>query len=102
MSTPYAAGAQLDGMEQDKKPAGMHFPLREGTEVLIAFLNGDPDLPVIVGRLPNAEANSVVGQVNTKEHVQRTPGGGRRPMELGRAAGRDRDGKTREYQGVQR
>src|SRR3546814_16807573 len=75
MSTPYAAGAQLDGMEQDKKPAGMHFPLREGTEVLIAFLNGDPALHVIVGSFDNAEANSVAVQDNHKEHVISTPGG---------------------------
>jgi len=70
-STPYAAGAA----QSDLKKAGLHFPLREGTEVLIAFLNEDPDLPVIVGSLPNIEAPSVVAAANAREHVLRTPGG---------------------------
>lgn len=70
-STQYAAGAP----QSELKKAGMHFPLREGTEVLIAFLNEDPDLPVIVGSLPNVEAPSVVSQSNAREHLIRTPGG---------------------------
>lgn len=32
---------------------GMHFPLRPGTEVMVAFVNGDPDRPIIVGAVPN-------------------------------------------------
>jgi type VI secretion system VgrG family protein len=71
MATPYAGGTSSAGLSD----AGMHFPLREGTEVLIAFLNGDPDRPVIVSALPNTEAPSVVNAQNSAQHVIGTPGG---------------------------
>jgi type VI secretion system secreted protein VgrG len=45
---------------------GTHFPLRAGTEVLIGFVNGDPDRPVIVGAVPNPTKPSPV--------VANTPG----------------------------
>jgi type VI secretion system secreted protein VgrG len=32
---------------------GMHFPLLPDTEVLVAFVDGDPDRPIIVGAIPN-------------------------------------------------
>jgi type VI secretion system secreted protein VgrG len=47
---------------------GMHFPLRRGTEVLVAFTNGDPDRPLIVGALYNTTSpNPVVGS-NAAHH----------------------------------
>ena len=49
MAQPYA------GTDQ-----GFHFPLLQGTEVLLTFIDGDPDRPVIAGAVPNAETASVV------------------------------------------
>ncbi|MFO0612990.1 MAG: type VI secretion system tip protein TssI/VgrG [Polyangiaceae bacterium] len=48
---------------------GMHFPLRPGAEVLVGFLDGDPDRPVILGAVPNAIAPSPVTHHNPNAHV---------------------------------
>ncbi|MFO0617900.1 MAG: type VI secretion system tip protein TssI/VgrG [Polyangiaceae bacterium] len=37
---------------------GMHFPLKPGIEVLLAFIDGDPDRPIIVGAAPNPVTRS--------------------------------------------
>ena len=39
---------------------GIHFPLRPGTEVMLAYVNGDPDRPLIVGAVPNQVTPSPV------------------------------------------
>lgn len=39
---------------------GTHFPLRPDTEVILAFLDGDPDRPIIAGSVPNPETWSPV------------------------------------------
>jgi len=54
---------------------GMHFPLRVGTEVLIGFVEGDPDRPVIVGTVPNPVTPSPVEQANRTHNVLRTGSG---------------------------
>lgn len=48
---------------------GFHFPLHKGTEVLISFLNGDPNRPIIVNSIPNAETPNVVKDENQSMHV---------------------------------
>ncbi len=54
---------------------GMHFPLRRGTEVLVAFTNGDLDRPVIVGALYNAASPSPVVAQNANTHQITTSSG---------------------------
>ncbi len=60
---------------------GFHFPLRKGTEVMVAFLGGDPDRPVIAGVTPNAHALSPVTRANATQNVIQTGGGNRVVME---------------------
>ena len=43
---------------------GTHFPLHKGTEVLISFINGDPDQPVIAGAVANTNNADVVNNEN--------------------------------------
>lgn len=71
LATPFAGGSPTQGLNH----AGMHFPLREGTEVIVGFLNGHPDRPVILSALSNVEAPSVVTAANAGDHVLQTPSG---------------------------
>ncbi|WP_437537797.1 type VI secretion system tip protein TssI/VgrG [Sorangium sp. So ce726] len=54
---------------------GIHMPLRRGTEVLIAFTNGDPDRPVIVGALYNAISPNPVVTANATHHQIKSSSG---------------------------
>ncbi|MCB9606036.1 MAG: type VI secretion system tip protein VgrG [Polyangiaceae bacterium] len=55
-------------------PEGIHFPLRKGTEVMLVFLGGDPDQPLIVGAVPNAVTASPVTSTNHSLNVLHTAG----------------------------
>ncbi|WP_437315196.1 type VI secretion system Vgr family protein [Sorangium sp. So ce385] len=67
---------------------GFHFPLRKGTEVVLSFLGGDPDRPVISGVVPNALTPSPVTSGNHTKNVIQT--GGRNRIELEDKAGQQR------------
>lgn len=54
---------------------GVHFPLREGADVLLAHVHGDPDRPIIVGTVPNAVTVSPVTRANPTQSVIRTSAG---------------------------
>ena len=60
MAQPYAGENQ-----------GMHFPLHKHTEVLLTFIEGDPDRPIIASAIPNPESPSPVSSANqTKSIIQ--------------------------------
>jgi type VI secretion system secreted protein VgrG len=54
---------------------GTHFPLKPGVEVAIAFIDGDPDRPLIVGAVPNPIKPSPVTNANPNVHRIRTSTG---------------------------
>ncbi|GFK95767.1 Actin cross-linking toxin VgrG1 [Fundidesulfovibrio magnetotacticus] len=56
---------------------GMHMPLHKGAEVLVSFLDGDPDRPVITGAVPNPETKSPVTQASRTQARIATAGGNR-------------------------
>jgi hypothetical protein len=48
---------------------GMHLPLHKYTEVLLTFIEGDPDRPVIAGAVPNPESASPITTANQTKSV---------------------------------
>ncbi len=71
---------------------GMHFPLWKGAEVLLSFIDGDPDRPIITGVMENPDNPSRTQNINVG--VSRLPTGSifkyvtkNRPGTVGPAAG---------------
>lgn len=62
------------------EPEGWHLPLRKGTEVMLVFMGGDPDRPVITGAVPNPATPSPVTSSNHTQNVVQT--GGRSRLEI--------------------
>ena len=54
---------------------GTHFPLKPGVEVVIGFIDGDPDRPLIVGAVPNPIKPSPVTNADPGVHRIRTSTG---------------------------
>lgn len=54
---------------------GIHVPLKPGAEVLVGFVGGDPDRPVIVGAAHNPLTPATVTRKNATTHRIRTSGG---------------------------
>lgn len=60
---------------------GMHFPLHKDTEVLLTFIDGDPDRPIIAAAVPNPLSPSpVIGANATQSHIT-TAGGNKFHLE---------------------
>jgi uncharacterized protein (DUF2345 family) len=54
---------------------GMHFPLHKGTEVLLTFIDGDPDRPIIAAAVPNPITPSPITSSNSTQSHVTTAGG---------------------------
>ncbi len=64
MAQPYAGAGH-----------GLHFPLLNGTEVLLTFIEGDIDRPVIAAALHNGESPSLVSSKNAPANAIRSASG---------------------------
>ena len=60
---------------------GIHFPLIQGTEVAVAFHEGDPDRPYIAHALHDSRHPDHVTQANHTRNVIRTPANNKLRME---------------------
>ena len=74
---------------------GTHHPLHKGAEVLLAFIDGDPDRPIIVGSVPNPHTQSPSTRQNATQSVTRTASGIHLEMEDLATAGTTAQGAKR-------
>ena len=60
---------------------GLHFPLHKDCEVLLTFVEGNPDRPVIASAAPNPDQKSPVTSTNLTQNVLKTSAENRLVME---------------------
>ncbi|MFK8397267.1 type VI secretion system Vgr family protein [Pseudomonas sp. BGr12] len=76
---------------------GLHLPLIQGTEVRIAFENGDPDRPYIAHAMHNSQHPDHVTLKNYKRNVLRTPANNK--LRLDDSRGKEHIKLSTEYSG---
>lgn len=54
---------------------GIHFPSHEGAEMIIGFVDGNPDKPLGIGTVPNGNTISPVKTATKQQGIIRTAGG---------------------------
>ncbi|ALA25167.1 hypothetical protein AVI51_03635 [Piscirickettsia salmonis] len=57
------------------KNYGMHFPIKVGTELLVGFIHGYPESPIIIGSGYNSDHVNVVNSQNSYDHIIRSESG---------------------------
>lgn len=67
---------------------GFHCPLHKDSEVLLTFVEGDPDRPIIASAVPNPDTPSPVTSANQTKSALHTSAGNRMEME-------DKEGERR-------
>ena len=67
--------AQPSGGMSNDKPYGIHFPSKRGAEMVLAYVDGDPNRPIGIGFVPNTASPSVVRGENCTENIMRSLGG---------------------------
>ena len=88
----FDADREVKGQGQESMPVrlakpyggdvyGFHFPLIQGTEVAIAFHEGDPDRPYIAHALHDSRHVDPVTEKNSTRNVIRTPANNKLRME---------------------
>ena len=75
--TPKGSGSHAIRLLQPHSGSnsGYHWPLHDGTSIVVGYVNGDIDQPIIIGVLPHAKMPGPVTNNNPTQHILRTAAG---------------------------
>ncbi|KPJ67698.1 MAG: hypothetical protein AMJ43_03420 [Coxiella sp. DG_40] len=74
-------GAASNAIRAMQPASGMHFPLRNGTQIALGFIGGDVNHPIILGVISSSEHPLPVTSKNYTQNIIRTWGGNEITME---------------------